>query len=328
MKTTRIAGLAAAGLLTLSAVAPVVAQDEASPEASAMAMDPGAAADSALFVNMKGPGAGNPFWAAVEAGAVAAGADYGVDVTVLAPPTESDVTAQIAQVEDAVTQGAAGIAIAPTDPEALGPALDEAINQGVNVVYVDSGGNNEGVTFIGTDNQAGAALAGQYLCDNVPEGGKVAILQGIISTTTGQLRAEGGREAVTACGLDLVAELPADWDVQRGRQVTEDILTQHPDLAGIFASNDNMALGAVEALRLQDLLDQVVLVGFDANPNAADAILAGEMEATVAQNPFNMGYFGVESLIKLINGEALEPVIDTGTLLVDASNAAEYASGS
>jgi ribose transport system substrate-binding protein len=249
-------------------------------------------------------------------------------VTVLAPPTESDVTAQIAQVEDAVTQGAAGIAIAPTDPEALGPALDEAINQGVNVVYVDSGGNNEGVTFIGTDNQAGAALAGQYLCDNVPEGGKVAILQGIISTTTGQLRAEGGREAVTACGLDLVAELPADWDVQRGQQVTEDILTQHPDLAGIFASNDNMALGAVEALRLQDLLDQVVLVGFDANPNAADAILAGEMEATVAQNPFNMGYFGVESLIKLINGEALEPVIDTGTLLVDASNAAEYASGS
>jgi ribose transport system substrate-binding protein len=68
-------------------------------------------------------------------------------------------------------------------------------------------------------------------------------------------------------------------------------------------------------------------VGFDANPNAADSILAGEMSATVAQNPFNMGYLGVESLIKLINGESLDPVIDTGTLLVDASNAAEFASG-
>jgi ribose transport system substrate-binding protein len=107
--------------------------------------------------------------------------------------------------------------------------------------------------------------------------------------------------------------------------VTEDILTQHPDLAGIFASNDNMALGALEALRLQNLLDQVVLVGFDANPNAAEAILAGEMEATVAQNPYNMGWLSVESLIRLINGETLEPVIDTGTVLVDASNAAEYA---
>jgi ABC-type sugar transport system substrate-binding protein len=318
MKSTKFVTLAAAGMLALAAT-PVAAQDEA--------MDPGAAADAKLFMNMKGPGAGNPFWAAVEAGAVQAGIDYGVDLVVLAPPTESDVTAQIAQVEDAVVQGAAGIAIAPTDPEALGPALDEAIAAGVNVVFVDSNGNNEGVTFIGTDNQAGAALAGQYLCDNVAEGGKVALLQGIISTTTGQLRATGGAEALKACGLDLVAELPADWDVQKGQQVTEDILTMHPDLAGIFASNDNMALGAVEALRLQDLLDQVTLVGFDANPNAADAILAGEMEATIAQNPFNMGYFGVESLIKLVNGETLDPVIDTGTLVVDASNAADFASG-
>lgn len=317
MKSIRIAALAAAAVMAVSAVAPVVAQEEG-------AKDPGAAADAKLFVNMKGPGAGNPFWAAVEAGAVQAGVDYGVDVTVLAPPTESDVVAQIAQIEDAVTQGAAGIAVAPTDPDALAPAIDDALAAGVEVVYVDSNGINEGVTFIGTDNAAGAAIAGQYLCDNVPEGGKVAILQGIISTTTGILRAEGAREAVTACGLDLVAELPADWDVQRGQQVTEDILTQHPDLAGLFASNDNMALGAVEALRLQDLLDQVVVVGFDANPNAAEAILAGEMEATVAQNPFNMGYLGVESLIDLINGEELAPVIDTGTLLVDESNAAEY----
>jgi ribose transport system substrate-binding protein len=320
MKTTPIAALATAGVLALSAISPAVAQDEE------MMKDPGAAADSKLFVNMKGPGAGNPFWAAVEEGAVQAGIDYGVDLTVLAPPTESDVTAQIAQVEDAVVQGAAGIAIAPTDPEALGPALDEALAQGVNVVFVDSNGNNEGVTFIGTDNQAGAALAGEYLCSNLEEGAKVALLQGIISTTTGQLRAEGGAQALRDCGLDLVAELPADWDVQRGQAVTEDILTQHPDLAGIFASNDNMALGAIEALRLQDLIDQVTVVGFDANPNAADSILAGEMSATVAQNPFNMGYFGVESLIALINGETLDPVIDTGTLLVDASNAAEFAS--
>jgi len=315
MKTTRYVALASAGILALAFAAPAVAQDE---------MDPGAAADSKLFVNMKGPGAGNPFWAAVEKGAVEAGEAYGVDVTVLAPPTESDVTAQIAQIEDAVVQGAAGIALAPTDPAALAPAVDDAIAAGVQIVFVDSGGSNEGVTFIGTDNQAGAALAGQFLCDNVAEGGKVALLQGIISTTTGILRADGGRASVIECGLDLVAELPANWDTPMGQAVTEDILTQHPDLAGMFASNDNMALGAVEAFRAQDLLDQVTLVGFDANPNAAEAILAGEMEATIAQNPYNMGWLGVESLIKLINGETLDAVIDTGTVLVDASNAAEF----
>ena len=318
MKTTRLITLAAAGALAIAAFGPVAAQDQEMVEV-------GAAADAKLFVNMKGPGAGNPFWAAVEQGAVEAGEAYGVDVTVLAPPTESDVTAQIAQIEDAVTQGAGGIAVAPTDPEALAPAIDSALEAGVKVVFVDSNGSNEGVTFIGTNNEVGAALAGQYLCDNVAEGGKVAILQGIISTTTGILRADGGRAAVTECGLDLVAELPADWDTPKGQAVTEDILTQHPDLAGIFASNDNMALGALEALRLQNLLDQVVLVGFDANPNAAEAILAGEMEATIAQNPYNMGWLSVESMIRLINGETLEPVIDTGTVLVDASNAAEYA---
>jgi ribose transport system substrate-binding protein len=85
-----------------------------------------------------------------------------------------------------------------------------------------------------------------------------------------------------------------------------------------------MALGALEALRLQGLLDQVVLVGFDANPNAAEAIVAGEMEATIAQSPYNMGWLGVESLIKLINGETLDPVIDTGPEVVTAENAEEY----
>lgn len=321
MRKNAFISIAAAGALALASVGPVAAQGEIDPD-----LDVGAAADAKLFVNMKGPGAGNPFWAAVERGALEAGEAYDVDVIVLAPPTESDVAAQIAQVEDAVTQGAGGIAIAPTDPAALGPALDSAIADGVSVVYIDSGGNNEGVSFIGTNNEVGAALAGQYLCDNVEAGGKVAILQGIISTSTGIARADGGRAAVTACGLDLVAELPADWDTPKGQAVTEDILTQHPDLAGMFASNDNMALGAVEAMRLQGLLDQIVLVGFDANPNAADAILAGEMEATIAQNPYMMGWLGVENLIRLVNGQTIDPIIDTGTLVVDASNAADFAS--
>ncbi len=315
MRRTRFLAMASAATLAVAAITPVVAQDQ---------MDAGDAAGAKIFVNMKGPGAGNPFWAAVQQGAEDAFEAYGVEGTVLAPPTESDVAAQIAQMEDAITQGAAGIAIAPTDPEALGPVIDQAIEAGVQVVFVDSSGSNEGVTFIGTNNEVGASLAGQYLCDNVAEGGKVAILQGIISTSTGIARADGGRAAVTECGLDLVAELPADWDTARGQAVTEDILTQHPDLAGIFASNDNMALGALEALRLQGLLDQVVLVGFDANPNAAEAILAGEMEATIAQSPYNMGWLGVESLVTLINGETLDPIIDTGTEVVTAENAEGY----
>ena len=246
MKATRILALGGAAMLALAVVGPVAAQDESPAAAS---KDPGAAAGAKLFVNMKGPSAGNPFWALVEQGAVQAGADYGVDVQVVAPSAESDIPGQIALIEDNTAQGAAGMAIAVTDAVALNPAIQAAMDAGVKVVWVDSGGDNEGVTYIGTDNAVGAALAGQYLCDNLEPGSKVAILQGLITTTTGQARADGSKAAVEACGLDLVMEVPADWDRAKGLAATEDIITQHPDLAGIFGSNDEMALGAVEALR-------------------------------------------------------------------------------
>ncbi len=319
MKATRILALGGAAMLAIAVVGPVAAQDESPAAAS---KDPGAAAGAKLFVNMKGPSAGNPFWALVEQGAVQAGADYGVDVQVVAPSAESDIPGQIALIEDNTAQGAAGMAIAVTDAVALNPAIQAAMDAGVKVVWVDSGGDNEGVTYIGTDNAVGAALAGQYLCDNLEPGSKVAILQGLITTTTGQARADGSKAAVEACGLDLVMEVPANWDRAQGLAATEDIITQHPDLAGIFGSNDEMALGAVEALRAANLLEQVTVVGYDANPDAREAVVAGEMEATIAQNPINMGYYGVESLIKLINGETLEPTIDTGVELITAENAA------
>ena len=283
------------------------------------------AGDLTLIVNMKGPGGGNPFWAAVQEGAETAGQEMGVTVTVMSPPQESDVAAQVSQIEDAISQGVDGIALAPTDPAALEPVVQQALDADIAVVFIDTQGSNEGVTFIGTDNEAGAALAGEYLCDNVPEGGKVAILQGIITQSTGMARAEGAKAAVEGCGLELVAEVPAEWDRAKGLTATEDILTANSDLAGIFGSNDNMALGATEAIANAEIApEDIVVVGFDANPDAAQAVLDGTMDATVAQNPTNMGKFGVESLITLINGGTLEPVIDTGTELVTAENAEEY----
>ncbi|WP_116655062.1 sugar ABC transporter substrate-binding protein [Pelagibacterium sediminicola] len=287
------------------------------------AMTMGAHAQT-FVLGMKGPGAGNPFWAAVEAGAKAAGEEHGVEVIVVAPPQESDVQAQINQIEDLIAQGVDGIALAPTDPNALAPVVDSAIAQGIPVVFVDTRGTNEGVSFIGTNNQVGAALAAQYMCDNLPEGADVAILQGLISQSTGQQRAQGAHDGLGECGLNIVAEQPANWDRAMGLSVTETILAGNPNIAGIFASNDNMALGAVEALKQAAMLDDVMVVGFDANPDAANSIVAGDMTASIAQAPDNMGRFGIESLIALTNGETIEEWVDTGTVLVDASNAAEY----
>jgi ribose transport system substrate-binding protein len=277
-----------------------------------------------ILLSMKGPGAGNPFWAAVEKGAREKAKEIGVDLVVLAPPQESDITSQIAQIEDQMTKGVDGIALAPTDPDALAPIVDEALAEGTKVVFVDTNGVNKGVTFIGTNNEMGAKLAADYICKNVPKGSDVAILQGIIVQSTGRFRADGSHKGLTECGLNIVAEQPADWDRAKGQAVMENILVGNPNIKAVFASNDNMALGAAEALKQAGVLDKVLLVGFDANPDAAVSILASEMSASVAQNPYNMGALSVENLMKLIKGEKLAPVIDTGTVLVTKENAAEY----
>ena len=95
-------------------------------------------------------------------------------------------------------------------------------------------------------------------------------------------------KGLEACGMNIVAELPANWDTAQGMSVTEDILTGNPNLKEIFASNDNMGLGAIQALKNADMLDDVVVVGFDANPDAAASVMAGEMSATIAQFSYNM----------------------------------------
>ena len=277
-----------------------------------------------IMLSTKGPGAGNPFWASVEAGAKDAAEELGVNLIILSPPQESDVMAQVAQIEDQIAKGVDGIAIAPTDPNAVAPILDDAMASGVPVVYIDTNGINEGVTFIGTNNINVAALAAQYICDNVPSGSDVAILQGMITQTTGQHRAEGSHKGLEACGMNIVAELPANWDTAQGMSVTEDILTGNPYLKAIFASNDNMGLGAIQALKNADMLDDVVVVGFDANPDAAASVMAGEMSATIAQFSYNMGYMGVENALKLANGESIPDNIDTGTVLVTKENAADF----
>jgi ABC-type sugar transport system substrate-binding protein len=282
------------------------------------------AAAQSVVVDMKGPGAANPFWAAVQRGAEEKGKELGVEVVVLAPPTESDVAAQIAQIEDQLAKGIKGLVLAPTDPNALAPVVDEAIKSKVPVVFVDTKGTNAGVTYIGTDNEAGAALAAKYICDNVPKGSDVALITGIVTQSTGKARADGGRSGLTGCGLKIVAEQTGEWDRAKGLAVMENILTGNPNIKAVFASNDNMALGATEALKSAGVLDKVMVVGFDANPDAAASILAGEMKASVAQNPANMGAIGVESILKLAKGETLPPVIDTGTVLVTKENAEKF----
>ncbi|MER3456400.1 MAG: LacI family transcriptional regulator [candidate division GAL15 bacterium] len=279
-----------------------------------------------ILLSMKGPGSGNPFWAAVERGARDTAKALGVNLVVLAPPAETDVQVQIAQIEDQIAKRVNAIVVAPTDVSALNSTFDKARARRIPVLFVDTDGTwPHKVTFIGTDNRAGGALGGKFLCERLRGRGEVAIITGVMTTQSIRARVEGARDTMRRCGLQIVAELPANSDRALGQQVMEDILTRSPNVKGVFAANDLMALGAAEAVKARGKTGRVLIVGFDAIPEAAQAILRGELAASVAQNPYNMGKFGVESAVKVLRGQSVPRRIDTGTTLVTKQNAARYA---
>ena len=282
------------------------------------------AADSVALIASDLPSA-NPYWGAVADGAMEKGKELGVETNVMAPAGgETDVAGQIAMIEDQVAKGVTGIAIAPMDTNAVVPVLEKAIKQGVKVVFIDKKADMPGVTYIGTDNIKAATIGAQYICDHIEKGSEVAILQGTITSTTGEHRAKGAHDGLEACGMNIVAEQPADWDAGKAQAVTENIITANPKLKAIFASNDAMALAAVEALKSAKLLETVMVVGFDGNPFAAESILKGELTASVAQRPKDVGGLGVAMVMKLIKGEQIDQVIDTGAELVTSENAEKF----
>lgn len=286
----------------------------------------GGATQYTILLSMKGPGSGNPFWAAVEKGARDAAKAMNVNLVVLAPPAETDVQAQVAQIEDQIAKRVSAIVVAPTDVSALNTTFDKARAAKIPVLFVDTDGTwAYKATFIGTDNKVGGALGGKFLCDQLKGKGDVAIITGVMTTQSIRARVEGARESAKACGLTVVAELPADSDRAKGQQVMEDLLTSKPTLKGVFSANDLMALGAAEAVKARGKTGQILIVGFDAIPEAAKAITAGQLAASVAQNPSNMGKFGVENALKILRGQTIAKRIDTGTVLVTKQNASQYA---
>jgi ribose transport system substrate-binding protein len=280
----------------------------------------------AIQVETKDIAANNPFWATVWQGAEETADRWWVDLTLNAPTSEADVDVQIAQVEDAITMGVQALVVAPTDASALNPAFDKAKDAGIPVLIIDSNTTwPDKLTFIGTDNKAGGKLAGEFICGEVAAGADVAIITGHMTAQSIADRVNGSKEAFTACGVEVVAELNGEHTREGGQAVMEDIITANPNVKAVFCANDNMALGAVEALKAAGKLADVMVVGFDANPDAAASILAGEMTASIAQSPYNMGRFGVVYGLAAIQGNAVPELIDTGTTLVTADNAADYA---
>lgn len=250
----------------------------------------------------------NPFFVTLKEGAEKKAKEEGIDITTV--DAQNDPAKQVSDVEDLIQKGIDVLLINPTDSAAITAAIESANSAGIPVITVDrSAEGGEVVAHIASDNAAGGKMAGEYLAEALGGSGKVIELEGIPGSSAARERGKGFNEAIaTASGIEVVAKQPANFDRSQGLSVMENLLQSNKDIQAVFAHNDEMALGAVEALKAAGL-EKVIVVGFDATDDAVKAVEEGTMAATVAQKPEMIGQQAVDTAIQVKNGEKVEEFI-------------------
>lgn len=283
---------------------------------------PEAAAGRTIAVIPKGTT--HEFWKSVHAGAVKAARELGVEIIWKGPVREDDRDEQIKVVENFVATGVDAIVLAPLDDTALVPAARDAASQGIPVVIIDSDLRWDGqVSFVATDNYRGGAEAAARLGELLGGGGRVLVLryqEGSASTTN---RETGFLDT-------LAREFPAIEVVSSNRfggattetayAAAENLLVRFRQLDGIFCPNESTTFGMLRALQDAGRAGKVRFVGFDSSVKLVEALGAGELDGLVVQNPFTMGELGVRAAVAKLDGEPVEPRIDTGVLVATPDN--------
>ena len=261
----------------------------------------------------------SPYWKYVEAGAKKAGEDLGVNVTIVGPSAESEVIQQVNMLEDQLSQSPDAIVVSPSQPDTVIPTLEKAAKD-VPVLLIDSDVDFKGkLTFIGTENYAAGQEGGKKLASLLTSGDKVVLIAGALGNPATDDRIKGAKDALEAAGMVIVSEQSADSDKTKAMSVMENILEKDSDIKGVFAANDDMALGVLRAVQAKKL--DVKIFGTDGTEEAVQSIIDGGLTGTVAQSPYNMGYQGVEYALKAAKGESVESRIDSGIDIILAENA-------
>jgi ribose transport system substrate-binding protein len=257
----------------------------------------------------------------------------GAQLIVQAPDQAVQVSQQIDDVDNLIAQHVNALCIVPADSKGILPAITKANQAGIPVLILDNKidadlAAKEGVhtvTYIGSDNFVGGKMAGEYMISKLPKGGDVAILEGVSGVDAAIQRKAGFLAALaSAPKLHVVASQPADWDREKALNIFQNMLQAHPNIKGVFGSNDEMALGALQAIHTAGRDHKIVIVGYDAIQDSLNAIRKGDMDATIAQLPAEVGELGVKNAIQVVNHQAVPPVIPTEVKLVTAENVASF----
>ena len=254
----------------------------------------------------------NPFFVTLTEGARKAATENNVELVVV--DAGDDAAKQTSDIEDLVSRNVGVLIVNPVDSDAVAPAVKSAMSQGIKVIAVDRGVNGVDVDCqIASDNVAGARMATEYLMELVGEGAKVAELQGVPGASATIDRGAGFHQ-VADQSLQVAASQTANFNRAEGMTVMENILQSDGTIKGVFAHNDEMALGAVEAVAASG--KDIKIVGFDATDDAQKAVKDGKMAATVAQKPDKMGETAIGTAVKIMAGETVEKFIPVEVELI------------
>ena len=257
----------------------------------------------------------NPFFVTLKEGAEKQAKALDYDLVVL--DSQNDPAKELANVEDISVRGVKILLINPTDSDAVGNAIAVANQKKLPVITLDRAANKgQVIAHIASDNTAGGEMAGNYIAEKLGKGAKIIQLEGIAGTSAARERGAGFAKAAQAHNFKILASQPADFDRSKGLNVMENLLTAQPEVQGVFAQNDEMALGALRAIQAAGKKD-LVLVGFDGTDDGVKAVKGGKMAATIAQQPEKIGEIGVQTADKVLKGEKVEASIPVELKLIN-----------
>ena len=266
------------------------------------------------------------FFVSIHAGVDAAAKDLGVEVLWTGPAEETDYARQIQIVDAMVTRHVDAIAISATDERALAAPVERALQAGIPVSVFDSGVNVENyVTFVATDNHGAGVTAARELAALTGGKGKIAMVMHKPGGTSTVLREQGFEETIARDfpALQIVARQYGMADRAKSRAVAENILTAHPDLAGMFASSEASSLGAIQAIKARGLSGKVKLITFDFSDAHVEALEDGTIDKMIVQDPYRIGYEAVRSLADHLAGRKSVKRLDLPARVVGKADLAK-----
>lgn len=286
----------------------------------------GTSSDGKTYIAIVSKGFQHQFWQSVKQGAEKAAKELNVEISFEGPDKETNVQQQMDQLNAAMAKKPKALALAALDSKAVASVLEDARSKNIPVVAFDSGVDSPiPVTTASTDNKAAAAEAAKHMAELLGNKGEVGVIGHSQTATSGTDRRDGFVDYLktNAPDIKIVDIQYTDGDQAKSTDAAKAMITAHPNLAGMYGTNEGCAIGVVNAVKEAGKTGKLKIVGFDSGKAQMDAIKEGLMAGAVTQNPVGIGYETVKAAVAAIKGDKLEKVIDTGFYWYDKSNIAD-----